>query len=180
MRYLLMVPFCLAAAACSGGGEEKKAGPAAAPAAMPPGQYATEFEVTAFRQTDNNPVPAVKAKQGDKSTSGGCVTAGAPPPPELFTGPGYSCSYKYNFIKGGIVNASLGCTIDGKPGDVTMTVQGSYDADSFEGVLETNTYFPGNGDFAMSRKITGKLTGPTCAPAAGTDGNSSAGEEKAG
>ena len=180
MRYLLMVPFCLAAAACSGGGEEKKAGPAAAPAAMPPGQYATEFEVTAFRQTDNNPVPAVKAKQGDKSSGSGCVTAGSTPPPELFVGEGYECSYKYNFIKNGTLNASMGCTIDGKPGDVTMTLQGSYDADSFEGVLETNTYFPGNGDFAMSRKITGKLTGPTCAPAEGADGNSSAGAAKAG
>ena len=66
MRYLMMVPFCLAAAACSGGAEEKKSAAPATPATMAAGQYATDFEVTAFRQTDNNPTPAVKAKKGDK------------------------------------------------------------------------------------------------------------------
>jgi hypothetical protein len=179
MRYLLLVPFCLAAVGCSGG-DDASAGNAAAaaaatPATMPPGQYATEFEVTQFRQTDNNPTPAVKAKQGDKVAGSGCVSNGSLPPPELFTGEGYKCTYKYNYIKGGIINASLGCTINGKPGDVTMTVQGSYTADSFEAQLETNTYFPGNGDFAMSRKVIGHLTGPSCAPAAGdAGGNASA------
>jgi hypothetical protein len=166
MRSLLLLPFCLAAAACSGGGEEANNQTAAAkPATVPAGQYATDYEVTAFRSTDKQ-APAVKAKVGDKSQGGGCVTAGSVPPPELFAGKDYKCSYKYNYIRDGMLNASLGCTLAGTPGEVTMTVEGSYTATGFDAVLETNTFFPGTGDFAMSRKVNGRLTGPTCTPAA--------------
>jgi hypothetical protein len=163
-----MLPCCLAAAACSGGEEEAKnkaaAAAAARPANMAAGQYATESEVTAFRSTDNQ-TPAVKAAVGDKASGAGCVTAGALPPPELFAGKDYKCSYKYSYIRDGTLNASLGCTMAGTPGEITMTVEGSYTATGFEAKLESNTYFPGTGDFTMSRKVSGRLTGPTCAPA---------------
>jgi hypothetical protein len=174
MRYLLLVPICLAAG-CSGGGEDaNKAAAVATPATMPAGQYATEVEVTAFRSTDNQ-TPAITAKQGDKSTAAGCVTAGSPPPAALFTGEAYKCNYQSSYFKDGILNASLDCTAPKITGTITMTVQGSYTAKDFEATVETSTYLPGPGDFAMTRKVTGRLTGPTCAPAEGdAGGNASA------
>jgi hypothetical protein len=176
MRYLMMLPLCLAATAC--GGEEKATNAAAAiPATMAPGQYATDIEVTAFRSTDGR-TPVLKAAVGDKSAGGGCLTTGNPPP-ELFASPGHKCSYKTTYIKDGMINASLGCKADGIDGDITMNVEGSYTATGFDATVKTNTYLPGAGDFEMSRKVKGTLTGPSCAPAVDAEGNSAAGNESA-
>jgi hypothetical protein len=179
MRYLMMVPLCLAAVACSGG-DDKSAAKAEAPtpATMAPGQYASDIEVKSLRSTDGTE-PAVKAKAGDKSAGGGCVTAAALPPPELFAEPGDKCSYKNSYIKDGMINASLDCTSKGIDGQVMYNVTGSYTATGFDATVDTTTYLPGRGDFAMTRSVKGRLTGPTCAPAPvdGADGNSAEGNK---
>jgi hypothetical protein len=182
MRYLIMLPLCLAAAACSSGEDSSAAkGEAATPATMAPGQYATDMEVKTFRSTDGTP-PAVKAAVGDKSAGAGCVAAGSPPPAELFAGPDNKCTYKNSYIKEGLINASLDCTAKGVTGQVMYNVQGSYTATGFDVTVDTTTYLPGAGDFAMSRSVKGRLTGPTCAPAPaeGADGNMAAGNSAKG
>ena len=161
MRNLMLVSLCLVAA-CSGPAEEKKTeGPvAASPGA---GQWEASFETTAFRSTDGK-TPILTSKVGDKTSALACVAAGAEekPAPALFVGEGYDCTYGTSYIRGGRVNTQLTCTHAGK-GPIGFSVSGSSTADSFEGTAETVSYLPGEGDFQMTRKVTARRTGPTCA-----------------
>lgn len=159
---LSLVPV-LMLAACGGAGEEKKAEEAAA-ATMEAGQWATDFEVTSIRSTDKTE-PALKAAAGDKESGSACIPAGkeATPPGDLFAGPGYECATQNSYIRNGRINMSLKCSRPGIEGDIMHTVQGSYTGTTFEGKVDTITYLPGRGDFEMSRKMTGRKTGPTCA-----------------
>ena len=164
MRALMLGSFCLVAA-CSGGGEEKKAEEAVA-AVMGAGQWALDFETTAFRSTDGK-TPVLKAAVGDKAQALACLAAGeeAKPAPALLVGDGYDCKYTSSYIKEGRVNAQLSCTHEGK-GPISMSVSGTSTADSFEGTVDSTSFMAGDGDFAMSRKITGRRTAPACqAPA---------------
>jgi hypothetical protein len=163
MRYPVIASLCLVAACSDGGGgaEEKKAEEQAA--TIEAGQWETSFEVTELRSTDKA-TPAVKAKAGDKMTSTTCVTEAnkAEPPPELFAGQGYKCSYKTSYIRNGRLNASLACRHSSVSGEMVMSVNGSYSAASFEGTVSTTTYLPGDGDFQMTRNITGRKTAGAC------------------
>jgi hypothetical protein len=163
MRNLTILSACLLAACGSGGGEQKKAEEAAVPAAMAAGQWETAFEVTALRSVDKT-TPALKAAVGDKETGSTCIPAGseAEPPPAVFAGPGYDCTYKNSYIRNGRLNAALNCTRAGVNGQFMMAVQGSSTADGFEGTVDTTTYLPGDGDFEMSRKVTGRKTAASC------------------
>ena len=177
MRYLLIVPLCFAAAACSGGDDASNKS-AEAPATLPAGTWQAEFEVKSFRTTDQT-TPALKAKVGDKEKASSCVPEAqrATPAPELFAGAGYACTYQNSYIKDGMINATIQCTRPELKGQINMAVQGNYTADSFEATVDSTSYLPGPGDFTMSRKVKGKLTPGACqpAPAAGADGNASAG-----
>ncbi len=162
MRSLLMVPVCLLAA-CGSGGEEKKAAAAVA-ATMEAGQWETSLELTSIRSTDKTE-PALKAAVGDKETGSACIAAGqeATPPGELFAGPGHTCQTQNSYIRNGRINMSLKCSRPGITGDIMHTVQGSYTGTTFEGKVDTITYLPGQGDFEMSRKMTGRKTAAACA-----------------
>jgi hypothetical protein len=166
MRASIVIPFLLALAGCSDDGGAGKAVEAAAPAALPAGQWQASWQVTAMRSTDNN-IPAVRAKVGDKEEGAGCVQPAATdrPDPALFSGPGYQCMYQSSYIKDGMLTAALTCTRKGVTGKMGMNLQGSYTANSFEGVVDTTSFLPGPGDFAMSRKVSGRRVGPSCAPA---------------
>jgi hypothetical protein len=167
MRAYIIVPLCLAAAACSGGGEEKKAAQAAD--SLQAGQWEISSEVADFRSTDKA-TPALKAVAGDKSSAAGCIEAGKEdePPAEMFAGVGYECEYKDRYMSGGRINLSLECEREALEGMVMVGVQGTYTGESFEGTATATSFLPGEGDFVMNSKISGRRTGPTCAaPAAG-------------
>jgi hypothetical protein len=166
MRALIIVPLCLAAA-CSGGGGENKAAQAAD--AMQAGQWEVSAEVAGFRSADKA-LPALKAAVGDKSTAPACIEAGKEdkPPPEMFAGVGYECDYKDTYLSGGRLNVSMECERDALDGKVMVAVEGSYTGDSFQGTSTTTSFLPGEGDFVMNSKISGRRTGPACAaPQAG-------------
>jgi hypothetical protein len=166
MRALILIPFCLVAA-CSDDGAGQKTAEQAAPATLPAGQWQATYEVTAMRSTDNSK-PVVTAKAGDKENADVCVgkAEGDKPNPALFSGSGYQCSYQNSYIKDGMMTADLTCTRPGVTGAINMSMRGTYGAKSFEGTVETTTYLPGTGDFAMSRKIGGTLGAASCQPAA--------------
>jgi hypothetical protein len=168
MRASMVIPFFLALGACSGGAADKAGEEAAAPATLPAGQWQANWEVTAMRQTDHAPKPAVAAKVGDKDQADLCVGKGdgAKPNPALFGGPGYDCAYQSSYIKDGMMTADLACTRAGVHGAINMSMRGTYDSKSYEGTIEANSYLPGPGDFAMTRKIGGKFVAPACQPAA--------------
>ena len=167
MRALIIGPLCLAAA-CSGGGEEKKADEAAA--AMQSGQWEISSEVSDFRSTDKA-TPALKAAAGDKSAAPACIEAGKEdkPPAEMFAGLGYECEYKDRYISGGRINLSLECEREALEGKVMMSVQATYKGDSFEGTTTATSFLPGDGDFVMNSRVSGRRTGPTCAAPAAED-----------
>ncbi|HLL31733.1 MAG TPA: DUF3617 family protein [Allosphingosinicella sp.] len=168
MRALIIIPLCVAAAACSGGGEEKKAAEAAD--AMQAGQWEINSEVASFRSTDKA-TPALKAAAGDKTTAPACIEKGKEdkPPAEMFAGVGYECDYKDRYISGARINLSLECERDALDGKVMVAVQGTYTGDSFEGQATSTSFLPGDGDFVMNSKISGRRTGPTCAAPAPED-----------
>ena len=170
MRILIIVPLFLAAACSGGGGEENKAEEAAT--TMQAGQWEVTSQVTAFRSTDTA-TPALKAAVGDKATAPACIEAGKEekPPAAMFAGAGYECDYKDKYIRSGRITATLDCERDALEGHIFMTVQGTYDGDSFEGTSSSVSYLSGDGDFAMDSKISGRRTGPTCAAPAEGDGS---------
>ena len=162
MRCLIIVPLCLAAACSGGGGEEKKAEETAA--TMQAGQWEVSSEVTGFRSTDKA-TPALKAAIGDKATAPACIEGGKEdkPPPEMFAGVGYECDYKDRYLRGGRINISLECEREALEGKIQMTVEGTYTGDTFTSTANANSFLSGEGDFAMSTKVSGRRTGPTCA-----------------
>ncbi|MEA3008743.1 MAG: hypothetical protein QOJ91_435 [Sphingomonadales bacterium] len=172
MRALIIVPLCLAAA-CSDGGAENQAPEAAD--SMQAGQYEISSVVSSFRSADKA-TPALKAAAGDKSSATACIKAGDEdkPPPEMFAGVGYKCDYKDRYISGGRINLSLQCDREALQGKVMVSVQGTYKGDSFEGTATATSFLPGDGDFVMSSKISGRRTGPTCAAPAAAGGKGKA------
>jgi hypothetical protein len=166
MRIFMIVPLCLAAA-CSGGGEENKA---EAADSMQAGQWEISTEVADFRSTDKA-TPALKAAAGDKAAGPACIEAGKEdePPAEMFAGVGYECDYKDRYISGGRVNLTLECEREALEGKVMVSVQGKYTGDSLEGTATATSFLPGDGDFVMNSKISGRRTGPACAAPAAED-----------
>lgn len=165
MRALIVVPLCLAAA-CSGGGEENKAEEAAA--VMQAGQWEISSVVSDFRSTDKA-TPALKAAAGDKASAPACIEAGKEdkPPAEMFAGVGYECDYKDRYISGGRINLTLECEREALEGKVMVSVQGTYAGETLEGTSTATSFLPGEGDFVMNSRISGRRTGPSCAaPAA--------------
>ena len=172
MRGLIVGASCLLAA-CSGAAEEKAA---EAADALQAGQWQIASEVSDFRSTDKA-TPALKAASGDKADASACIEAGKEdePPAEMFAGTGYECEYKDRYISGGRINLSLECDREALEGKVMVSVQGTYKADSFEGTATATSFLPGDGDFVMNSKISGRRTGPTCAaPAAEGKGKAKA------
>lgn len=160
MRRLLVGALCLGAAACGGAPDEKKAeGP---PALFPAGTWTASSEVTAIRSLDKTP-PAIKAAVGDKDTAEACVEKPTQEPPAaLFSGTGYTCTYKSAYMKDGLVNAAIDCRRKDVEGSIMMTIQGNYTATGFTGTADTTAYLPGPGDFAMSRKISATVKPGAC------------------
>ena len=175
MRGPIVGALCLLAA-CSGGGEEKAA---EAADALQAGQWEIASEVSDFRSTDKG-TPALKAAAGDKTVAQACIEAGKEdePPAAMFAGVGYECEYKDRYISGGRLNLSLECDREALEGKVMVSVQGTYKADSFEGTATATSFLPGDGDFVMNSKVSGRRTGPTCAAGA-TNGGANAAEPEA-
>ena len=173
MRGLIVVPVLLVAA-CSGGGEEKKAAEAPA-AAMQAGQWEISSEVVDFRSTDQA-TPALKAAAGDKASAPACIEAGKEdePPAAMFAGVGYECDYKDRYVSGGRINLSLECEREALEGKIMVQVQGTYTGESFEGTTTATSFLPGDGDFVMNSRISGRRTGPACAAPAAEDGKGEA------
>lgn len=153
--------LALALAAC--GGEKKDEGAATATAAAVPaklagGLYEVSAEVTQLASTDNS-TPATKLKQGEKQVIKACVSADGQPDPALLGEVGDKCEIKNSYIRMGRMSAQMSCSREGQTGYVMPAMMGSYSADGFEGEINTLTYFTGEGDYRLSRKVTAKRVG---------------------
>jgi hypothetical protein len=165
-----MLPL-LILAACSEGGDGGQSAKAKAEAArnlkLAAGQWEITAEVIKLTKQDNGQ-PALKTPEGSKTTASHCVAEadGKKPQPALFAGRGYSCQYGNFYMSSGTLNAQLNCRREGLAGEVRMTVDGSYTADTIEANQSISTFLSGNGDVNIQSKLTGRRTAPACAPGA--------------
>ena len=109
--------------------------------------------------------PATKLKLGDRQVVRACVAADGRPAPELLAEDGDKCELKDSYIRNGRMSSQLSCTRDGVGGQIAPTIDGKFKADSFEGVITTNTYLYNDGDYRLVRKVTARRIGD-CPPAA--------------
>jgi hypothetical protein len=166
MRHLVIAAL-LSVAACSDpaaeeAAKQKAAKEAARNLAFTAGQWETTAEVTKVTKQDNAPRPAIDTPVGTKTTASVCVTAAQakePPAALLAAGDAYDCRYDNNYISGGSLSASLACTRKGLTGEVRMTLDGSYTADTLTANQSLSTFLSGEGDVNIVSKITARRTG---------------------
>ena len=168
MRWIACMPLILVAAACGGGEAENKS--AAKASALSAGQWELTTEVTAFNKADQGPTPAIDTPVGTRATESVCVASGRPP--GVFYGGGdYQCRYENHYARNGRLNMQLTCTREGLPGYVSVTTSGTFEAESAEFTREIRTVLSGDGDVAITQRVTARRTGE-CVPE--TAGNESA------
>nr|WP_295373202.1 DUF3617 domain-containing protein [uncultured Sphingosinicella sp.] len=173
MRSLVLLPL-LVLAACSGGGDDAAATAKAKAEAtknlkLAAGQWETVAAVTKLTKQDQG-APAINTPEGTKTTGNHCVTQAdadaKKPPAGLFAGEGYDCEYSNFYMSAGTLNAQLTCKREGLAGDIRMTVDGSYTAETIEANQSLSTFLSGTGDVNVQSKLTGRRTGAACAPTA--------------
>ena len=159
MEVIKLAPIAAATmmlAACGG----EKAAPAKeeAPAKPVAGLYELTSEVTLLESTDKS-TPATKLAKGEKSVIKACVTDKGVPAPELLAEEGDKCEIKNSYVNYGRISAQMSCSRSGRSGYVMPAMIGSFKADSFDGNINTLTYFVENGDYRMERKVSAKRIG---------------------
>lgn len=164
MRALALLPLLLVAS-CGDGPAENKAAPAAE--ALAPGQWALTSRVTRFRNTDQGHA-RIDTPVGTSATQSLCVAAGGRLPTLLFSGEGFTCTYSTYYARGGHANVSLYCHRRGLSGDIPMTVDGTFTADSINLHRNLRTILATDGDVEIDADINGHRTG-ACTPAAASE-----------
>jgi hypothetical protein len=173
MNKLAFVAILLLAGACSDGADDAAKQKAAASAAakklqLTPGQWTTTAEVIKFTKQDKAPKAAIDTPVGTKSTASACLTEAdvKQPPALLLAGSeAYSCTYGDTYLSSGSLNASLTCTRKGVKGEVRMSLDGTYTADTLEANQSASTFLAGEGDANIVSKITARRTGECTASA---------------
>jgi hypothetical protein len=135
----------------------------AAPAAFPAGEWEITTLTESLKSADKS-VPATIYKEGATVVAKVCAAPGPKPDPALFIEKGDSCTTTAAYAKDGRISISYNCTRPGR-GLLTPTLDGKYDADTFEVAVSTGSYFKGDGDYVMTQNIKGGRLGD-CAPAA--------------
>lgn len=133
------------------------------PAALNPGEYEVTTLVESLRSTDQT-TPATKAKADGKTyMHRACVASDGTVEPTMFSEAGDECRIDNAYARNGRLTLSLSCSRPGAPGTVAQSISGTFAADGFAADVQTATYLTGAGDYAMTRKMTGKRVGE-CAP----------------
>ena len=157
MRSLALLPL-LVLAACGGAEAEQKTADTTN-LKMTAGKWALASEVTSVDSLDKTP-PAIKAAVGDKGTAEECLAATdlEKPQPTLFVGNDMGeCKYDSFYMSRGRLNAAVGCKKEGLVGNIQVSVEGTYTADSFDVLARTQTALAGPGDVAIARKVKGSM-----------------------
>lgn len=157
--------LAIAAAALAGCSETKPAeqGSEQVPAALNPGEYEVTTQVESLRSTDQT-TPATKIKaDGQARTHRACVASDGTVEPAMFSEEGDECRIDNAYARNGRLTLSLSCSRPGAPGTIAQSVSGTFSADGFDASVQTATYLTGAGDYAMTRKMTGKRVAD-CAP----------------
>ena len=160
---LMMIAPLLLLAGCGGEPAAPAAEDKAAPAAFPAGEWEVTTLTESLKSADNS-TPATKYKQGATTVAKVCAAPGPKPDPALFIEAGDKCSATSAYAKAGRISISYTCDRPGR-GMLMPTLDGKYDADTFEVAASTGSYFKGDGDYVMTQNIKGKRLGD-CTPGA--------------
>jgi hypothetical protein len=150
----------LALAACGQEEAPKKAG---APATLPAGEYEVTTTVASLTSTDNTPVPTF-TRQGERTTTRGCVGADGLPAANLLATRGDSCQLQNPYVRNGRMSFQLNCDRPGQ-GNVMADVSGTFTAEGFTGTLTAASLFPGAGDFQLVQEVTARKVADQCSAA---------------
>jgi hypothetical protein len=165
MRALALLPL-LFVASCGGSAAENKAAPVVA--APSPGQWELTSLVTRFRKADQGR-SSIDTPVGTRATQSLCVAAGGQLPTEMFSGDGFTCGYTTYYVRNGRASVAVNCHRAGLTGDIPMTVEGNFEADSITLHRNLRTALPTDGDVEIDADVTGRRTG-ACTPAAASEG----------
>lgn len=169
MRALALIPLLIVAACGEAGTSRNEAAPKAAKASsIAAGQWELTAEVTGFEAADEG-APKINTPVGTRTTETVCVGAEARPPVELFSGPGYDCSYGEYYLRNGRANITLNCRREGTSGQIPVTVDGQIRDSEIELTRNVQTYFTTDGDVRIESRVTGRRSGD-CAPEAAEAG----------
>lgn len=140
-------------------------------AAIAPGQWELTSEVTGFRQADQGR-PGINTPVGTRATASICVGAGSQLPTAFFAGEGYRCAYGTGsyYVHGGRINLTMACTREGLTGNIAMSVEGTFQANSAEFRRNVRTILVSDGDVEIDSRVTGRRTGDCTPDAAGDAG----------
>ena len=166
MRWIACIPLLIVAACGGEGGTAEKNTTQTKAASVAAGQWELISEVTAFN-TVGGGSPQINTPVGTRTTENVCVGEGRPPA-SLFSGEGYECRYDNYYGRRGRMNATLLCSHEGLVGDIPVTADGQFAADTLEYTRDIRTSLAGEGDVQITARVTGRRTGE-CVPAtAGT------------
>ena len=162
--------FLLVACGDAGGPEQGKSKADEAKAlALAPGQWETVTEVSQLTRMDEG-APKIDTPQGTRIEASHCVAdgEGKQPPAVLLAGSdAYECKYGNHYMSAGTLNTQLECRREGLNGQVMMSLDGSYTADTIEANHSLSTSLSGTGDVKILSKLTGRRVGD-CQPDAAT------------
>ena len=162
MNIPVLAAFAVTLAAC--GAEAPVAKDNAPPATFPAGEWEVSTLTETLKGADRD-APATIHKAGATSVAKVCAAPGPKPDPALFVEAGDKCTADAAYARNGRVNLAYKCDRPGK-GMVMPTIDGKYDATTFEVATAVGSYFTGLGDYVMTQRIKGKRLGD-CAPVAG-------------
>ena len=135
----------------------------APPATFPAGEWEVSTLTETLKSADRES-PATIHKAGATSVARVCAAPGPKPDPALFVETGDKCTADSAYARNGRVNLAYKCDRPGK-GLVMPTIDGKYDATTFEVATAVGSYFTGLGDYVMTQRIKGKRLGD-CTPGA--------------
>jgi len=129
--------------------------------ALQPGEYEFTVVVDSVRSTDNT-TPATNLKVAAKGEETEkvrlCVAKDGAIDPLIFAEAGDQCTPSSTYMRGGRMSLQFNCNRP-KRGQLSQLVDGNFTANSFEAKVMTSSYFAGDGDYAMTRTISGTRVG---------------------
>ena len=158
-NHLIVSALALGLAACGGGGGENAAAEeeAAAPVdTFLPGNFVIRTEVTALDSVDDGE-PATASGMGDTREIQVCVGEDGLLPAAAFGEDGDDCTIENPYQRKGRLRQQLVC--NRSAGQVNLQVEADFTAEGVEGTVRSGSAFAGEGDYQMTRSITGERTG---------------------
>lgn len=161
MRTIVLGLACVSTlAACSEEAPTENAVEAKAES-LQPGEYEFTVVVDSVRSTDNTtPATNLKVAAAGEETEKVrmCVAKDGAIDPLIFAEAGDTCTPSSTYMRGGRMSLQFNCN-RAKRGQLTQLVDGNFTASSFEAKVMTSSYFAGDGDYSMTRTISGTRVG---------------------